>query len=162
MKKQPIYILALLFSATLFSCGGEKETTEEEKGTTEEVKEEVCTYSYDAATTIVQWTAYKFTEKSPVQGKFDSVVVTGTKSSEDVMEVINGATFEIKTASTQTNDKEKNGNIISAFFGKMLNTVSITGTVKSVDAAGKAVMTIKMNDVEKDVEGTLAFAEDKL
>lgn len=160
MKNKFIYSLAFVFAATLVSCSGEKETEEKDEETAE-VKKEVCTYSYDNTTTVVQWTAYKFTEKSPVQGKFDTIIVTGDKPSEDAMEVINGATFQIKTASTQTNDAEKNGNIIAAFFGKMLNTVSITGTVKSVKD-GKATISIKMNDVEKDVEGLVVYAEDKL
>ena len=162
MKKQFIYVLSILFSVTLFSCGGEKETTEEspadDKGA---VKEEVCTYSYDNATTIVQWTAYKFTEKAAVQGKFDTVIVSNTQTSEDPMAVLTASTFEIKTASLQTQDLEKNGNIISAFFGKMISTTSITGMVRSIDG-GKAIISLKMNFVEMDVKGEITKVDDKI
>jgi hypothetical protein len=161
MKLSNKYVFILL-SAALMACGGKKENDEtaEGKGAPAE-KAEVCTYSYDNASTMVQWTAYKFTEKAAVQGKFDSVLVSGTTASEDPLKVIEGAAFEIKTASLQTNDAEKNGNIISAFFGKMLNTASITGTVKTI-GDGKATIAVKMNDVEKDVEGTVTWEEDKI
>jgi hypothetical protein len=160
MKNVSKILFLFIGPIILFSCGGNKETDEKIEAK-EVANEEICIYSYDNSTTIVQWTAYKFSEKSPVQGKFDSVTVSGTSDNEDASAVINGATFEIKTSSVQTNDAEKNGNIVAGFFNAMVNTSTITGTIKSISSE-KAVIGIKMNDVEFDVKGNVSFAENKL
>jgi hypothetical protein len=161
MKNIRIIFSAFVLSFFLFSCGEKNDKSNNEQTHADTVAAQVCTYSYDEASTTVMWTAYKFTEKAAVTGKFDTVIVTGTQITGDAMQVIAGALFEIKTGSTQTNDAEKNANIISAFFAKMLNTNSITGKVKSV-ADGKAVISISMNDVENDVEGEVKIENNKL
>ncbi|MCE9501370.1 MAG: hypothetical protein K8R21_12860 [Leptospira sp.] len=48
---------------------------------TSEIFSESCDYSYNPSATSVQWTAYKFTEKTGVKGTFKKITVTGQKKS---------------------------------------------------------------------------------
>jgi polyisoprenoid-binding protein YceI len=154
MKK--LSLLSLAFAAVFASCGGgekKEETPKTDTVAVEEKKEQKCTYAYVHDSTTVKFTAYKFTEKAGVNGYFDSVVVTGTHDSDTAHQVINGASFTVFVSSVETNDKGRNEKIVKHFFGKMVNTNEITGTVKSVSGDGtKVTFLIKMNDIENEVE----------
>lgn len=140
------------------SCGGgaKKEDKKKEAGT--EGKDEApgaaaesCTYSYDSTSTTVRWISYKFTGKTPVEGKFESVLVNGTHSGASPLDVLTGAEFIIPVGSIQTGDTAKNKNIIDGFFA---NTTSQTAVniFGNVTAVSETSVTFLLNFiVEKEI-----------
>ena len=69
-------LLIGLSSGLIAACG----LTQEKK--VEEVVQEVktCTYSYDPASVEILWKAYKYTEKTGVNGAFKEFELTGAKA----------------------------------------------------------------------------------
>jgi len=147
MKNRKLLILGLI--PLMIACGGAEET--EEVTEEEEVVEETCTYSYDAESTILTWTAFKLTEKIGVDGSFDEINVIAAES-EDMYSVLTGATFEIPVASVNSQDPVRDPKIRDSFFGSMNETTSITGTVVSIDA-NNATVSITMNGVSVEYSG---------
>jgi hypothetical protein len=146
--KKIIYSFGLL-AFTLASCGGgEAESTT----TTDTV--EVCKYSYDSSATELTWTAFKLTEKIGVNGTFNQINVTAKDSAADMFAVLTGATFEIPIASLNSQDPVRDGKVTRSFFGNMIETSSITGTVNSISATTASVAVL-MNGVTKEYTGTV-------
>jgi len=144
MKKY-ILISATLLTGLLFSCGGnDNETTKSAS--------EKCTYSVVNENSTLEWTAFKFTERKGVTGTFREINIDGLESSEDPKTLIESLSFSIPTSTVETENPERNGKISKQFFGT-ISTENITGEVKSLGKNGKAVISIKMNGVSKDVTG---------
>ncbi|SFT79716.1 YceI-like domain-containing protein [Lishizhenia tianjinensis] len=150
MKKSFLGLIAL--SAVLFSCSGESKTegSAEQK---EEVKVENCYYSYDATSTEMNWTAYKFIRKAGVSGTFDVINVNGPEKSADLEAMIQKLTFEIPVNSVNSNEASRDHKIDSLFFGVMNNTAQITGRVLALKEDGTADLEVTMNEVTQTVNG---------
>ncbi len=153
--------LYLSFIAALFlSCGNETTNTEESV----EETVEICTYNYDELSTKVNWTSFKFNEKTAVGGTFDEVNVLISNASEDMFKTLTGASFTIPTNSVNSNNEIRDPKIKSSFFGVMEATDVISGIVKSINET-TANVEITMNGISKDYQGavtvtgqTIAFA----
>lgn len=144
MKKYML-LSATLLTGLLFSCGGnDTETTKSTSGK--------CSYSVVNENSTLEWTAFKFTERKGVTGTFREINIDGLKSSEDPKTLIESLSFSIPTSTVETENPERNGKISKQFFGT-ISTENITGEVKSLGKNGKAVISIKMNGVSKDVTG---------
>ena len=102
----------------------------------------------------ISCTAYKTTDKLPVAGSFGEIEIGSIdKSATDFISALNSTTFRIPIASLETNDRERNHNVIAYFFGKMLNTSFITGTVGVFDkATGRGTIAINMNGVSHNIQ----------
>jgi polyisoprenoid-binding protein YceI len=145
IMKKYMLLSATLLTGLLFSCGGND--TETTKSTSEK-----CTYSVVNENSTLEWTAFKFTERKGVTGTFREINIDGLESSEDPKTLIESLSFSIPTATVETENTERNGKISKQFFGT-ISTENITGEVKSLGKNGKAVISIKMNGVSKDVTG---------
>ena len=148
MKKT---LLIIGMGAFLFSCS-KKEVSNDEMETKQEPKVENCTYQYAKDSTRVSWTAYKFTEKVGVNGRFDDFEVTGNTSGKSLEEIVQSIEFKIPVASVNSNHPERDKKIKEYFFGSLAGTEFITGKVKSLSSGGKAVVTLTLNETEKELE----------
>jgi hypothetical protein len=146
--KKIIYTFGLL-AFTLASCGGGQAESSTATDTVE-----VCIYTYDSSSTELTWTAFKLTEKIGVNGTFNQINVTAKDSAADMFAVLTGARFEIPIASLNSQDPVRDGKVTRSFFGNMLETSSITGTVNSISATTASVA-ILMNGVTKEYTGTV-------
>ncbi|MGV6861628.1 MAG: YceI family protein [Putridiphycobacter sp.] len=148
-------IIGSLMALFLISCN----TTDTNDQSNEQAVEEhveVCTYAYNPESTVVGWTAFKFTEKTGVSGKFDDVqVAIANQESEDMFAVLNGASVTIPVNSVNSENPERDQKIDSLFFGAMEATDMISALVKDINAE-KAVIEISMNNVSKEYEGTIS------
>lgn len=144
-------LIAIGFAAMLLTaCGGGEETTEEEGAADETAA--ACTYSYDSEATVLTWTAFKLTERVGVNGSFDQINVTANDGAENMFDVLNGATFEIPVSSLNSQDPERDPKLKKHFFGNMVETESITGSIIELnESSGK--IKIKMNGNEIEYEG---------
>lgn len=149
MKKS---LLILSFASLFLSLSSCKGDTEE--AAKKEVAEEgtACFYSYNSGSTVLEWTAFKFTEKAPVVGTFNEIVIEGMEKSDDPKKMIESLKFTISTISVETQNDERNAKIAKLFFGT-IKTNNISGKVKSLSDNGKAVIEIKMNNMKQDVIG---------
>ena len=145
-------MLGLILS--MQSCGGEAKTE-----AAKEV-EKACFYTYNSGSSVLEWTAFKFTEKTPVKGTFNEIKIEGMESSDDPKKLIESLTFTIETSSVETQNEERNGKIVKLFFGTIA-TPQITGKVKSLGEDGKATIEIKMNNLSQDVQGSYTLIDGK-
>lgn len=160
MKKLAYIFLttSLLFS----SCSSEdkKEKKEDKK----EVKVEEgtdCTYSIDASAVTVNFVAYKFENKTGVKGQFQEITINGGKASANPLEVIEGATFSIPVLSVFTSDPARDQKIRESFFGTLVNTAEITGSVKSIEG-DKVVLSVTLNEITFDIDAVQSFNDTSL
>lgn len=142
MKKINILFLALALSLT--ACKNEKK--EEKTDATTDVKTEKFVVKPEA--TSVKWTAYKTTEKKGVGGEF-KVLNFENKEGASVEEALNNLEFSIPISSLFTKDEGRDAKIKTFFFGKMLNTELLKGTIKYNGTDYSAALT--MNGVTKDL-----------
>ncbi|OHX65611.1 YceI family protein [Flammeovirga pacifica] len=158
MKKLSLSLITFC-ALSIWGCSSNNSTSEQNSN---EKKTEVVSeksYAYDASQTMVSFSAFKTTDKVAVSGRFQEFEVKTTKETvSNPIEILEGLTFEIPVNSIETNDKSRNGKIVEHFFGSMLNTANITGTVKST-ANGKALVDIALNGVTKEVALNLKVSE---
>ena len=127
-------IPSALLACSLFlaSCGGGEKPAAETPAEPEAPAPEVCTYSYDASTVSINWTAYKHTAKVGVKGVFDTFVVEGEKSASSVADLINGASFNIDAMSVNSKDTLRDPKLRKFFFGMMNMPGEIGGKFSDV------------------------------
>ena len=152
MKK--LFIAAGIISSTvLFVSCGETEKTEEKKEAPLDtaIETKPCLLTLDNENVVVNWTAFKLSEKVGVGGTFDSVVVSGVNDNETILGAAVNAQFDIYTASVNSNNPERDMKISNSFFGTMANTESISGKVVSLNDGGSGAILLTMNGVEKEI-----------
>lgn len=139
----------------LSSCGGGEETATTDGETIEGNKtQETCFYSYAKGSASVNWTAFKTTEKMAVGGQFNTVNAKSEEKSTKIPEVLMGTVFNIPTASTFTENPDRDAKLKEFFFGAMEATDIILGQVKSVEGdneKGTCTFFLTMNNIEKEV-----------
>jgi polyisoprenoid-binding protein YceI len=146
MKNTKVFVLFVLVALTLSSCKKTKK---------EEVKKATKSYTIDAKTTSINWTAYKTTDKVPVKGKFTEINLNQEKASTPI-EALNTVKFNIPVSSIFTKDTIRDGKLKKFFFGKMVDTKNITGSFKlKEDNTGALLLT--MNGMTKEVPVTYAI-----
>ncbi len=149
MKKFNIGLLLVI--AIIFSSCAKKnaEKKNDDKANTEIKK--TASYSFSKEGTTVKWVSYKTSEKIAVGGEFKAFTVEGNKEAEKMEDVLMGANFALNINDVASGDESRDKKIKETFFGTMKETAQITGSLKSMNE-GKAVISIKMNEMEKDVE----------
>lgn len=164
MKNRLALLLFVVVSLT-YACGntGEEQSKEakepiEETGKMEEAQKELA---LSPANTVISFTAYKTTDKAPVKGVFKTVNFEKRKAS-DVEELLNGLEFSIPVSSLFTNDatKTRDPKIMEFFFGAMLNTEMLSGTITSENGAYSAK--VLMNGVENSMPLSVEISADNV
>lgn len=142
------YSLLLVASVIIGACSSGEEKTAEAASS--------CTYSYDEESSVLEWTAFKFSEKAPVKGTFNQMKIDALSGAETPKEMIESMSFSIETGTVETQNEERNGKIAKYYF-ETTNTPKITGKVKSLSDNGKATVEITMNGKPVDVLGTYSL-----
>lgn len=153
MKNGFAFLKLFVVGFLLVSCSSENDTETAEK-------EQTCSYTYNHSASNLEWTAFKFNAKTPVKGTFNTVNIKGLNNSEDPKELIKSLSFSIPTNTVETQNPERNGKIVTYFFGKIA-TDSITGNVVDLKDNGEAIVAITMNKIKKDVKGTYTLTDGK-
>lgn len=153
MKKSIVYLGILSVALIFTSCGGDEAKTEEA------AQEQACFYKYNSGSTVLEWTAFKFTEKAPVKGTFNEITYEGKESSDDLEDLVKSMSFSIQTASVETQNEERNGKIAKLFF-ETIGTPVIKAKVLKLEN-GKATLEIMMNELSKEVTGEYKLEDNK-
>lgn len=126
----------------LFSCSSDQ------KSEAQKVK-----YKFDKSATILEWTAFKFTEKKGVTGTFDAVNYTSAEFANSAEELVKSLTFSIDVTKVNTDNPERDEKIKRLFFGVM-NDGKISGKVLKLFGNGKAQILLEMNGKHLEVPAT--------
>ena len=152
--KKIIIASGIILSMLLFvGCGETKKTKSlEDLGTDLSKKAAIpCLLNLDNKNVVVNWTAFKLSDKVGVGGTFDSVVVSGVTDNETMAGAAATAQFDIFTASVNSNNPERDAKISASFFGVMSNTAAISGKIISLSQDGSGSIALTMNGVEKEI-----------
>jgi hypothetical protein len=152
MKK--IALLFFTFGIVAVSCKKEEKT---EVPVTTEVEAGALKIVSDS--TKVSWTAYKTTEKIGVGGSFTEITLNDTKTGTSPEAILEGATFSIPVSSLFTDNDDRDSKLKEFFFGVLKNKELISGTLNFSE--GKCLLTIKLNDVEKQIPVTHEFIDNR-
>lgn len=153
MKK--ISILLMIVALGLLSCKNEKKETTTDS-TTEITNAQKFVVKSEA--TSVKWTAYKTTEKIGVGGEF-SVLNFENKSGSTPEEALNNLNFSIPISNLITKNEIRDAKIKTSFFGSMLNTEFIKGTIKYVN--NKYIATLTMNGATNDLPLEVTITDER-
>ena len=162
MKKYIIYT-GIISSILLFVACGEAEKVENLDDIGNELSKKLandpnvianntCLLTLDKKSVVVNWTAFKLSDKVGVGGTFDTVIVRGVVPNETIAEAAKTAQFDIYTSSINSNNPERDMKISNSFFGTMTNTESISGKITSLNQDGSGSVALTMNGVEKEVD----------
>lgn len=143
MKK--VLLLVAIINVGFISCKSDKKT---EKNS--EAKEDNAKFSLKKAESDINFTAYKFTEKTPVGGQFRQVNITAGGSGNTIKEAINNAEFSIPVSSLFTKNSSRDYKIQKFFFGVMEKTKLLSGKF-AIENDSIGAVTINMNGISEKV-----------
>lgn len=143
MKK--VLLLIAIISVGFISCKSDKKTKKNS-----EAKEDNAKFSLKKAESDINFTAYKFTEKTPVGGQFRQVNITAGGSGNTIKEAINNAEFSIPVSSLFTKNSSRDYKIQKFFFGVMEKTKLLSGKF-AIENDSIGVVTINMNGISEKV-----------
>ena len=113
-----------------------------------------CTYSTDPKSIKLKWAAYKFTQKTPVDGTFLTTPVKGPTSANSLAALLKGLSMDIDGATIETQNPARNTTIKDHFFSKLNPPFKLEVIVKSLtgsDTQGNLMVEVNMNGVTKEV-----------
>ncbi len=154
-KMNRINILLIVLSLGLTSCKNDKKETKTDP-TTETATTEKFVVKPEA--TSVKWTAYKTTDKKAVGGQFN-VLNFENKTGSTPQEALNNLSFSIPVSSLFTKDESRDAKLKASFFGAMLDTEFLKGTIKNDN--NKYVASITMNGVTNDLPLDVTITEER-
>tara|TARA_B100000809_G_scaffold261450_1_gene310374 strand:+ start:7528 stop:8115 length:588 start_codon:yes stop_codon:yes gene_type:complete len=117
MKLQNILLLLLSISF-LGACNADSE-------------ENTAQYQLKDATKSIAWTAYKTTDKVPVNGVFKTIDIISNAEGNTIKETLQALEFSLPVASLFADGKEYN--VINFFFGVLLMPDTILGKINLTD-----------------------------
>ncbi|AXT19609.1 YceI family protein [Flavobacteriaceae bacterium AU392] len=142
----------ILLSIITFSCKKNAKETKNDETTNTEIEQFVV----KPEATSVTWTAYKTTAKVGVGGEFNTLNFDN-KAGASPEEALNNLSFSIPVSSLFTKDVGRDSKIKSFFFGAMLNTSLLKGSIKVNN--GKYIASITMNGVTGDLPLEVSITE---
>lgn len=114
-------------------------------------------YEYNHNSTILNWTAYKYSYKTGVSGTFDQIDVSGTKTASHPIEVFENMKFVVNSNSVNSNSIFRDDNIIKYFFNQMITSDFIKGKSNGYlgdHSSGTLFVSLEMNGIQKDLPFT--------
>ena len=150
--KNTFYTTTFFLSLFLVNGCGEKKIEKENVTPEKKTEPKTCMFALDNNSVIVNWTAFKLTDKAAVGGAFDSIIVSGIEDNENIIDAVVNTAFEIYTPSVNSSNPERDVKLSNSFFGTMNSAESISGAIVSLNKDGTGIVSIKMNGVEKDVD----------
>jgi len=154
MKKLIFYAIFLSFIVSIYSCKKEKENTSDDKI-------EVKNYIVDSKNSVINWTAYKTTEKIPVKGIFKDVKIIKSEQATNREDILKGLEFEVPVSSIFSNDSIRDFKLVNFFFGVMENTLSLKGKFINVEN-GKGVIKLNMNGISNELPFNYEIIDDNI
>lgn len=154
--KNSIYLL-LFF--TILSCNN-SEKKSLNTNTDIESPETESMYSIDTSGTIINWTAYKFTEKVGVMGKFDNFILAPKTKTGSVENILLESKVSINTMSVNSGNDIRDPKLKESFF-KIFRTDTIRGEILKVDQ-NKGLLALEMNNITNEIPFSYTLKTDTI
>ncbi|XDD54418.1 YceI family protein [Leptospira sp. WS4.C2] len=124
--------------------------------------QENCTYEYDPSQTSLEWTAFKFTEKTGVKGKFDSIKVAGKQKDKSKFGAVKSLQFQIDSSSVNSGVPDRDGKIKKFFFGSVKGNKKISGSFSDITAGetGTAKLNLRFGNSKTSVPVNFVWKDD--
>lgn len=124
--------------------------------------EENCIYEYDPSQTSLEWTAFKFTEKTGVKGKFDSIRVVGKTKDKSKFGVASKMLFQIDSSSVNSANPDRDAKIKKFFFGSVKGNQKITGRFTQISSGetGTATLQLQFGKTKTSIPVNFVWKED--
>lgn len=153
MKK--IAYTAILLSTIffVFSCKTDKKKPIDKNTITSE-------FTIDQSSISANWTAYKTTDKVAVKGEFKEIKLNKTTAST-AKEFLNNLEFSIPVSSIFSNNDDRDSKLIQFFFGAMLDTELLSGTIM-VSPSTNGIINLNMNSISKSFAITYTVKDDQV
>ena len=119
-----------------------------------------CIYSADPNSLVVEWAAFKTTQKATVPGKFTSAknLKKLEKSYTSLPALLKAMAVEVDMTSVDTKDPRRDATLKEMFFkvlkGKGVASASLTQIKEKPEGSGTASMVLKFNDQTKRIPVT--------
>ncbi|MBU2938942.1 YceI family protein [Lacinutrix sp. C3R15] len=155
MKITNFFTLLVVTSLLFTSC---KEEKKEIETTITESATPAKTFIIKPEGTSVTWTAYKTTDKVAVGGEFTTLNFDNKKGAS-AEEALNGLHFSIPVSSLFTKDDTRDAKLKASFFGAMLDTELISGTINYTD--NKYVASITMNGTTNNLPLEVSITDER-
>jgi hypothetical protein len=124
-----------------------------------------CYYTYDSKKTQLEWTAYKFTEKTGVKGTFERIIVQkDKKNSPSITTAMRESTFRISSTHINSGVNDRDDKIRKYFFGSNENTKYLVGSFPEIEegSKGNAKMSLSFNGITKNIPISYEIIQNKL
>jgi hypothetical protein len=150
-----LFTLSIVASFLLFSCQSEtadSDTETEDNG--QRIESTDCQIVLETQAVMLKWTAFKFTEKTAVGGKFDQVSIKGPQKGKDWRELALNSAFAIRTSSINSENPERDEKIGKYFFGNLVNGGAIDGLIIGLDGSefeGQGEIELDLNGMKNVV-----------
>lgn len=124
--------------------------------------EENCIYEYDPSKTSLEWTAFKFTEKTGVKGKFDSIRVFGKTKDKSKYTISEKIKFQIDSLSINSANPDRDAKIKKFFFGSVKGNQKLTGNFSEIAAgeSGNAKLNLQYGKFKTSLPVSFVWKED--
>lgn len=157
MKKLSILLIVLVLGFT--ACKNEKKESNTDTNVEATSSEK---FIIKPEATSVTWTAYKTTDKIGVGGEFTTINFE-EQSGSTPQEALNTLSFSIPISSLFTNDptNTRDGKIKTSFFGEMLDTDLLKGTITYEDASDIVVVALTMNGVTHNLPMDIIITDER-
>jgi polyisoprenoid-binding protein YceI len=109
-----------------------------------------CSYSFESSNVKVSWTAFKTPKKIGVGGAFKDLGIKKKFIGKSLKATLEGASFNIDSTSTWTNNAPRDAKIVKFFFSRMSKGFKIPGKIIKVNAKS-ILMEISLNGVTKQI-----------
>ncbi len=113
-----------------------------------------CTFSIATDAVKMEWTAFKFTDKTGVTGTFTKTTLAGPTSADSFTALATGLTMSIDAASIESNNPARNLTIREFFFEKFVPDPIIRGhatALRGDEKNGTIDIETTMNGVSRSV-----------
>jgi hypothetical protein len=162
MKTKKI-LLSVIIGLAVVSCQQNKTEEQVERQYAKVASEPLkCEYQWAPGQFDMKWTAFKFTEKAPVSGKFDSIrVEVSTGQSSNPADILKGAKFQAWTSTVKSGDAGRDQKIIQFFFGTFQKKDLIEAQVDSVGDK-IALLSLNLNGITQPIEAQWQMQQDTM
>ncbi len=107
-----------------------------------------CSYSVNPGDIKLEWTGYKFNNKTGATGSFPNAKVAGPTSAGSLPELMKGLSFSADASTVSTGNPGRDVTIQEFFFGKLIPPFQISAVPEAVqgdDKQGTLSIKITMN-----------------
>jgi len=155
LLKLKIILLVLIL---VVSCN----TSEKKKTETIENKlnEQVFSYGIDTTGVSVLWTAYKFTDKVAVSGKFSDFKLSLVNDAESIERLLENSKIAIYTESVNSNSEIRDPKLRTFFF-RVFNTDTIKANILGANK-GRGLIDLNMNNLTNQLKYLYSLKGDTL